>query len=177
MPLTAAVVLNTHAMTAGQNPPPYASLLVANAGATALVVTNVQMRFRTLNDAAINHATGYVPQAPIAPGQTVVVPAGGSITMGPMAITPGSPAGGQNYQTVNASTNAGAPANPQGAMPLQFILIVDALVYASDGTIATAAPDGVTVTYTNQPALGSSGGFLQFAQPTNFLTGLLFGVL
>ena len=177
MALVCAMSLNTGVYSAGQTPPPQATLTVYNPNAVAVSVTGVQVTARAFGDTPINH----VPMAPvlpaIGPGMTTSVPPLGTITVGPFPIVVGSAANANSFQVVNQTANLN-PINPQGpALVPQTIVMVGAAVNGSDGSVNVASEAGLTVSYSNSPPLGYQGGFLNYAGPNNFVTGLCFGVL
>jgi len=176
MALTCGISINTTAVTADQSPGASATLTVYNPNASAVVVTGARLTYTPLGQTnpspAASVATVLIPTGP---GQTVSVPALGSITFGPFPVQAHSPSNSSSYNVASPSGGYGGPI--QGALPSQEQLIIGAVVEASDGSSNVAAPAGLTVSYYTPPPLGSQGGFLNFADGDNFLNGLLLGVL
>jgi uncharacterized membrane protein len=168
MALTAAVTLNSGNYSVGQTPPPMANVIVANATAVAISVTGIQILATVLNGS--NAQT--LPTSPSVPptgiGQTTVVPANGSIVIGPFPIVFGSAAyvAGANPSVAQPSS-ATSPANPQGSQAPQFVALIGATVYGSDASINTAVAAPLLVSHGFPPPLGSQGGFANFSAPTN----------
>jgi hypothetical protein len=168
MALTGSVTLNTTSFVAGATPPPLATLTVYNPNAVPVAVTGVRLVYGT-NPA--NNGN----EVPIGPGQTSVVPAGGSITIGPMAISIGSAANVNSFQAVNQTGNL-SPVNPQPSQPPQSLVSVGATFYGSDGSVNVAGAAGALVSYSMPPPLGYQGGFLQLSGPNNLATAFLAGL-
>lgn len=174
MSLSCQVSLNYASYTAGQNPPPMATLFAFNPGAAAVSVTAIQIQARVLNAVTGLGALAMSPSVPpIGPGMTTVVAAGSSITIGPFPIVVGSAANDNSFQMVNQTGNLN-PVNPQGSQPPQYTIMVGADVYGSDGSLNGAGAVSLLVSYTSAPPLAYQGGFLQFAGPNN---AILAGVL
>jgi hypothetical protein len=183
MALQCQVSLNVSSMSAGMTPPPQATITVYNPNAVAVVVTGAALRVienTGLPMPAIGAAISYVGAPPslmpIGPGQTVLVPALGSITIGPFPVAVNSAANANQFQMVNQTGNNN-PLNPQGSSIPIATLLVGATVQGSDGSTNEAQQAGLIVSYQSQPPLGSAGGFLQFSVPMNFMTGLLTGTV
>jgi hypothetical protein len=166
--LICQVTLNVNTYAAGQNPPPQATLIVFNPNATAVVVTSVQMRARTLNDNLINRTSMPPSVPPIGPGMTTSVPAGSSINIGPFPVVEASAANNNSFQAVNQTGNLN-PINPQGTQRPQHTLMIGADVYGSDGSFNQAGEAGLLVSYGSTPPPGYQGGYLNFAGPNNFI--------
>lgn len=168
MALSCQVSLNYSAYSAGQTPPPMATLLVFNPGAAAVVVTGVQMTGRVLNDPLVNRLAMSPSVVPIGPGMTVSVPPGSSINIGPFPIVVASAANVNSYQAVNQTGNL-QPINPQGTQPAQYTLLIGADVSGSDGSQNVAGVAALLVSYSSAPPQAFQGGYLQFASPNNFI--------
>lgn len=177
MALTCGMSLNTYAVTAGQSPGAMATLTVYNPNASAVVVTGAALTFRTLGQTQPNPSLAInPPSVPIGPGQTVSVPALGSINIGPFPIQMAMPANSSSYNSLGpVGTTLTGPS--QLALPSQEQIIISALVQGSDGSQNVAADVGLTVSYYTPPPLHSQGGVLQFYRPKNFITGLTLGLL
>ncbi len=164
MTLRCALVMNSNSFVAGQTPVPQASLTVANDAAAPVNVTGVDLYFTDVVGNVVRPA-GSVPLAPIGFGQTTVVPAASSITIGPMGVALGSAASVNSYASVPPQS---IPTNSQQlALPAGQQLFLRARVYGSDGSVADASPAQFTVWPSIQPPLGFQGGFAQFADPDN----------
>jgi hypothetical protein len=174
MALQCNVTLNTGTMSAGQSPPPQATLTVYNANASAVVVTGAQVFTTTL--AGQYTSTSSPPLVPLGSGATTLVPALSSITFGPFPIVMASAANANPQAVINPSGNIN-PVNPQPAERPFQTFNVGALVYGSDGSINTAGTAALLVGYTSVPPIGFQGGPLQFGMPNNLALGLLTGVL
>lgn len=176
MSLQAQVTLNYSSYSAGQNPPPMATVQVYNPNATAVVVTGIQMSARPQFSPLVNSMAMSPSAPPTGPGQTVSVPALSSITFGPFPMAVGSAANVNSFQAVNQTGNL-YPINPQGSQPPQTTLLVGATVYGSDGSVNEAGQVGLLLSYASAPPVAYQGGFLNFAGPNNLATGLLLGGL
>lgn len=152
-------------------------LIVYNPNASAVVVAGVQLNYTILGGSTVNQSAVQPALVPIGPGQTVSVPALSSINIGPMSVAMGSAASLNSTQSVTPVGNP-FPLNPQPSQPPNPTLVVGATVYGSDGSVNIAVPQGILIYPAINPALGNQGGFFNFGQPgTNFLTGLLLGVV
>jgi hypothetical protein len=155
MALVCSVALSATSYNAGATPPPSASIVCYNPGATALVVTGVGLYGRVLGSSTPGNP---VPMGaalpPYGPGAPVTVAAGASASVGPFPITVGSAA-------------AGVGGNSQWSQPLDYTLMVGAVVIASDGSRSDAAETGMLVSYTVRPLPGTQGGQLIFSRPSN----------
>ncbi len=178
MSLSCQVSMNYSAYSAGQTPPPMATVLVFNPNAVAVVVTGIQMQAAVLNATApaINRLAMPPSSPPIGPGMTTLVPALSSITIGPFPIVIGSAANDNSFQMVNQTGNLN-PVNPQGSQPPQYTVMVGADVYGSDGSFNSAGAAPVLVSYTSAPPPAYQGGYMQFASPNNLANALLAGVI
>lgn len=176
MSLQANVTLNYSSYTAGQNPPPMATVTVYNPNASAVVVTSVNMSAHALGDPLVNRLAMSPSVPPTGPGMTTSVPALSSITIGPFPVVVGSASNVNSFQAVNQSGNL-FPVNPQGSQPPQTTVMIGALVYGSDGSVNTAGEAAILVSYSVSPPVGYQGGFLQFSSPNNLADGFLAGVL
>lgn len=155
MALICNVVLSMNTCSAGHTPPPMATIQCTNTGASALVVTGVQLLGRILGSDTPGHPVvmgNALP--PYGPGAPVTVAASSSATVGPFPITVGSAA-------------AAIGGNPQPSQVPDFILMVGAVVRASDGSRVDAGEAGMTVSYSIRPPVGTQGGQLIFSQPSN----------
>lgn len=155
---------STNSFQAGQTPPPWVQLVVANDAAVAVSVTGVELYVQDLNGAPLRAWAGNLPTVPIGFGQTVSVPAASSITIGPFAFT--APVGGtaNQYQAVVPQA---LPSNPQVALPQSQAFFLRARVYASDGSITEAVPAQFFVSYANPPPAVFQGGYVQFGDQDN----------
>ena len=174
MALICNMTVNTPVMSAGQSPPPQATLTVANANAVPVVVTGGSVFTTTL--AGQYASTSSPPLIPLGPGTTTTVPAGGSITFGPFPVVMASAANANPQQAVNQTGNLN-PLNPQPAERVQQTFLVGATVYGSDGSINIAGTAPVFVSYTSAPPIGYQGGPMFFSAPNNLALGLTSGVL
>lgn len=175
MALQCNVTLNSSAYTAGQTPPPQATVTVYNPNASAVSVMAVQMSARAFSDPLSGRLAMSQSVPPIGPGMTTSVPALSSITIGPFPVVVASAANVNSFQAVNQTGNIN-PVNPQGSQPPQTQVMVGALVMGSDGSVNIAGEAGMLLSYAVPPPLGYQGGFLQFASPNNLVAGF-FGVL
>lgn len=167
MALQCQVLLNVGSCSAGQTPPPQATVFVYNPNAVAVVVTGLTMTFADqLGRRTTLAVSPCVP--PIGPGMTTSVPTLSSINIGPFPITIASAANVNSFTAVNQTGNLN-PVNPQGSQPPQFTVLVGAAVNGSDGSSNIAGVAPLLVSYTSSPPLGYQGGFLQFASPNNFI--------
>lgn len=169
MALQANVTLNYTAYTAGQNPPPMATVTVFNPNAVAVSVTSIQMDARPFLDPNVNALAMSPSVPPTGPGMTTSVPALSTITIGPFPIVLGSASNVNSYQMVNQTGNLN-PVNPQGSQPPQQQVMVGAIVYGSDGSSNVAGKAGMTMSYTSTPPVSYQGGFLNLAGPNNLAT-------
>lgn len=170
MALSCQVSLNYSSYAVGQSPSPQATVFVFNPGAAAIVVTSMQL-YGTVNLAgpASASATTMLPVVPpTGPGQTVSVPAGGSINIGPFSVVAASAANVNPFQMVNQTGNLN-PINPQPSQPAQYILNVGARVYGSDLSVNEAGTAPLLVSYYPPPPPAYQGGYLQFGVPNNFI--------
>lgn len=176
MSLSCQMSLNYSSYTAGQTPPPMATLTVANPNSVAVVVTAAQIRAQVLNDVATNRLAMPPASLPIGPGMATSVPANSSITIGPFPIVISSAANVNSFQAVNQTGNLN-PINPQPSQPPQFTVLVGCDVYGSDGSFNQAGTAPLLVSYQSAPPPASQGGYLQLASPNNFVSLSLMGVL
>lgn len=155
MALLCSVVLSTTSYAAGATPPPSCSIVCGNTGASAVVVTGVQLHGRVFGCDTPGHP---VPMSnalpPYGPGAPVTVAAGGSASVGPFPVTVGSVASG----------NGG---NAQPSQAPTFILVVGATVFGSDGSRNEAGEAGMTVRWTVPPLPQSQGGQFIFSRASN----------
>lgn len=155
MALLASVVLSTNSYAAGSTPPPTASVVCANTGASAVVVTGVQLQGRVFGSETPGHPVvmgNALP--PYGPGAPVTVPAGGVASVGPFPVTVGSA----------ASAVGGASQRTQ--VPT-YILMVGAVVTGHDRSSTTAAEAGMTVRWTVPPLPQSQGGQFIYSRASN----------
>ena len=176
MALQANVSLNYGSMSAGQNPPPMATITVYNPNASAVVVTGIQVSARPEASLLVNSMAMNQMVPPTGPGQTVSVPALSSITFGPLPVNVGSAASNNPFQMVNQTGNL-FPLNPQGSQPTPTRFLIGATVYGSDGSINEAGQVGVLVSGAVSPPVGFQGGPLQFNAQNNIALGVAAGVL
>jgi|ERR1700755_173225 len=176
MALQCQVSLSYASYTAGQTPPPMATVFVYNPNAATVTVTGAKLYAFAVND-PVGREIPFAPAVlPTGPGMTVTVPALGSINIGPLPVVMGSAANANAFQMVNQVGNLN-PTNPQIALPPQTNINVGCLVYGSDGSINRAGTAGLLVSYTSSPPLGYQGGFLNFAAPNNFIMFRFLGAL
>lgn len=155
MALICNVVLSATSYSAGHTPPPKASIVCTNTGASAVVVLGVALHKRILGS---NTPGAPVPMGnalpPYGPGAPVTVDAGGTQTVGPFAVTVG-----------NVASAVGG--NSQSSQPPDFTLMVGATVLGSDGSRTEAGEAGMLVSYSIRPRVNTQGGQLIFSQPSN----------
>jgi len=178
MALSCAIQTAQLATTAGGQPVTF-NLAVYNPNAVAVSVTGVQIVVAPAGSSlAVSAGSSSLMNqivAPIGPGQTTVVPALSSITIGPMyldlpssnsntAAFMGVPFPGQQWQNTNP------------ALPGTLVLAINALVSASDGSFNMASPGGLTVSSYFPPPAGTQGGNLQFGLGANFGNFLTLGL-
>lgn len=161
MALSCQMSLNTPTYSAGASPSPQATLFVFNPNASPVAVTTVQLTFFDVLGNFVNAAVN-APMPAMGPGQTVVVPALGSLSFGPFPIAVGSGANGSSFLALPAAIG-----NSQLAEKDSYQLFVGAVVGGSDGSINTAGSAGLVVSYTAVPPLGTQGGTAQFNAPRN----------
>lgn len=158
MALTCAIALSTTSYAAGQTPPPVVTVLCGNATASALVVTSVQPHYSVVGSTTKGNPIPFGAALPAyGPGAPVTVPALGSASIGPFAITVGNVAAG-------VVANGGLI---QPSQPTDYTMLVGATVTASDGSVNEAAPLGLLVSYTVRPIGASQGGQLIFSAASN----------
>jgi hypothetical protein len=165
MALNVSVSLNYDAYSAGQNPPPQATLTVYNPNASTVIVTGVKMYAFDVNDPVgreLDFASG---TPPLGPNQPTAVAALGTLTIGPFPVVVGSAANANSYQSSNPVGRT--LVNSQLAHPPQSILGIGCVLYASDGSVNRAAWTPLQVSYTSSPPLGYQGGFCFFNGPNN----------
>ncbi len=173
MALQCNVSLNYASYTAGQTPPPMATLQVYNPGAVPVNVQSVQMQFYDVSGTISTMSAGAsVP--PIGPGMTTLVPSLSSITIGPFPVVVASASNVNSFAAVNQAGNL-FPINPQRAERSHFTLMVGALVYGSDLSVNVAGQAALLVSYTSNPPPGFQGGYMNFAGPNNLAVLLLTG--
>lgn len=155
MPLLCSVVLSATSYAAGHTPPPHADVLCTNTGATALVVTGVQMTSRVAGSETLGNPTAMGNALPpYGPGAPVTVAAGGTARVGPFPVTVGSAA-------------AAIGGNPQPSQRPDCILLVGAVVTASDRSLSRANEAGITVSYSIRPRVGTQGGQFIYSSASN----------
>lgn len=177
MALSCQVLLNVASYSAGQTPPPQATVLVFNPNASPVVVTSIQMTARVLYSSSSLSRLAMSPSVPpIGPGMTTMAAALSSINIGPFPISVGSAANANPFQAVNQTGNLN-PINPQGSQPMQYTLMIGADVYGSDGSYNSAGEVALLVSYTSAPPLAYQGGFLQLAGPNNLVSAWFAGVI
>lgn len=154
MALVCSVVLSTGSYSAGATPPPMASVVCHNPGASSVVVTGVQLSGRVLGAAPGSGTAMGNALPPYGPGAPVSVAAGSSATVGPFPVTVGSAA-------------AAVGGSKQPSQPADFTLLVGAVVLASDGSRSEAGEAGCLVSYSVRPTVGAQGGQLLFSRPSN----------
>lgn len=176
MALVCSVVLSTTSYAAGHTPPPTASVVCHNTGGSAVVVSGVALSGRVFGSSTPGNP---VPMAnalpPYGPGAPVTVSAGGSATVGPFPVTVGSVAAAvanRSESVVVDQDEIQTVSFVRGSMiqPSQrpdFILMVGAMVFGSDGSRNVATEAGITVSYSVRPAVGTQGGQLIFSRPSN----------
>lgn len=155
MALLCHVVLSASTYTAGATPPPTATLVCTNTGASSVVVMGVQLTGRVLGSSTLGNP---VPMAnalpPYGPGAPVVVAAGGIGRVGPFPVT------------VASAADANSSSQQRTQVPV-CILMVGATVFGSDRSVNVAAEAGITVSWTIRPAFNTRGGLLDFSRPSN----------
>lgn len=174
MALQCNMTLNTASTTAGQSPAPQATLTVYNPNASAVVVTGARVFTTTLQGQQANVVNEAL--VPMGPGMTTVVPALSSITFGPFPISTGSAANVNAFLAITPVGNI-FPQNPQPSQRPQTLLLVNATVYGSDGSVNIAGVAPLLVSYTSPPPLNFQGGPLMFSAPNNLALGFFTGVL
>lgn len=177
MSLQCQMSLNVATYTAGQSPAPQATLQVYNPNASAVVVTGIALTFADAVTGATINAAVNAPMPAMGPGATVVVPTLASITFGPFPIVVGNVGNGSLFLALPTGTSLRSPANIQLAQPIQFQLLVGAIVQGSDGSSNTAGVAPLMVAYSTPPPIGFQGGSLQLYAVNNCVTGLVTGVL
>lgn len=168
MALSCQVQMSTGSYAAGATPPPQATVFVYNPNAVPVAVTGLQMRMHAQGDRLGGHSSVQPNVPPVGPGQTVVVPALGSINIGPFPVAVASAANVNPFQMVNQTGNLN-PVNPQPSQPPQYVMTIGATVQGSDGSTNEAGIGSLLVSYQSNPPLGYQGGFLNFSAPNNFL--------
>lgn len=163
MALQCQMAINSPSYSAGQTPPPAATLTIFNPNAVAVVVTGVELAFTDKLGQTVRPVI-QPSVVPIGPGQPTSVPALGTVTLGPFPMTFGSAAASSSFAMVPPGAQ---PANVQGSQPPQVEINIGALVYASDGSVNVAGRARVLVSYTVSPPLGYQGGVAQFGGPNN----------
>lgn len=178
MALSCQVSLNYSSYSAGQTPPPMATVFVYNPNAAPVSVTGIQVTTSVVGTTSPNTNMIACEQSspPVGPGMTTYVPANSSINIGPFPIAIGSAANVNPFQMVNQYGNLN-PVNPQGALPPQFTVLIGAVVSGSDLSQSTAGTAPLLVSYTNAPPVGFQGGFLQFNGGNNLADAFLAGIL
>lgn len=155
MALICSVVLSANTYLAGHTPPPSASIVCYNNGASTVVVTGVQLHKRIHGS---DTPGGPVPMGNALPaygaGAPVVVAAGSTASVGPFAVTVGSAA-------------AAIGGNSQPSQPPVAILVIGATVMGSDGSRNVATEAGITVSYSIRPRINTQGGQLDFSRASN----------
>lgn len=165
MSLQCNVSLNVNTYTAGQSPSPNATVQVYNPNAVAVVVTGMRVFFYVLG--STQQATASSPAVPpTGAGQTVSVPALSSLYFGPFSVAVGS-AANANPNLAMGPVGSTGPINPQLAHPMQYTLMVGAEVTGSDGSLNTATPAPLLVSYFSQPTQATAGGTLQLSTAAN----------
>lgn len=157
MALVCSVVLSANTYSAGHTPPPTASIVCYNPGASAVVVTGVELTKRVFGSSTPGSP---VPMGnalpPYGPGAPVSVAAGGSQRVGPFPITVG-----------NVASAIGGVSQPSQVS--DYILVIGATVLGSDGSRNVAGEAGITVSYSVRPRTNTQGGQLIFSQASNSL--------
>lgn len=182
MALSCGVTLNYGSYSAGQSPPPTATITVYNPNAVAVVVTSCTLTTQVQGQTAFINATSSNQGMPATgPGQLVTVPALGSINFTAQVVVD-SAANANAWQSV-APTSAAQTGplagqlnltNPQLALPASTVIAVGAVVTGSDGSTNVAGTAPLIVSYYPAPPLGYQGGFAQFSSPNN---AVLLGVI
>ena len=148
MALTCSLSLSAASCQAGQTPPVRATLNVTNPNAVPVAVLGGRVSFNIVG----------LPQTrppyqevllPIGPGQTVVVPASGSITIGPFPIQFAMPV--TNYFLSVNVPGTTSNTNAQPSQPTSYNVSVGCQVQASDGSTNAATPASITVNYMGSP--------------------------
>jgi hypothetical protein len=178
MPLACQAYVYPSACSGEQ--PVTAVLTVSNATAAPIAITGAALSMAQLGDGtSISRAENVLP---LGPGMPVIVPAGSTIIVGPFPVVVHSNAGANSFQAVGPS---GVLTDPQpsdgrgdqaGNHFPQFVVLVGATVYGSDGSINVAGTSPLLVDVVAPPPLGYQGGFLHLSAPNNLVT-YLAGVL
>jgi hypothetical protein len=178
MPLACQAYVYPSACSGEQ--PVTAVLTVTNATASPIAITGAALSMAQLGDGlAISRAENVLP---LGPGMPVVVPASSTIIVGPFQVVVHSNAGANSFQSVGP---AGALTDPQlseargdqnGNHFPQFVVLVSATVYGSDGSVNVSGTAPLLVDVVVPPPLGYQGGFLHLSAPNNLVT-YLAGVL
>ena len=179
MPLNCQVYVYQSA-TSGEKPV-IAAVIVTNPSATtAIAITGGALSVSQLRDGTAVPCA--LPMLPIGPGMPVVVPAGGTIIVGPMPLVVHSNGASNSYQSV---ASPGAPVAPQpsdsrgeatGMHYPQFTALIGATLYGSDGSVNVAGTAPLLVDVVVPPPPGYQGGYLHLGTPPNLVT-LLAGVI
>lgn len=178
MPVNAALSFSRGFCDAGCTPPPQLLLTVYNPNAVALQITGVRIYTRDIAG-NVTRAPMMEISVPTGPGQDFIVPALGTIRIGPMSFVVPANGNASSFQAVQQTIGA-LPVNTQSIQPSQRpqnLIMASATVYASDGSVNEASQAGLTVSYVQGVAGGSQGGFFTYQQGSNFLTGILLGTL
>lgn len=173
MALICNVSLNIASMTAGQTPPPQATLTVYNPNASAVLVTGASLFIQTLQGQRTTSANA--PMVPLIYGSTTIA-ALGTATFGPFPISAPMAANANTFAVINPASSI-FPLNPQPSQASQQNLMVGATVYGSDGSVNTAGMAPLLVSYVPAPPLNYQGGPLQFSAPNNLALGFTTGLL
>jgi hypothetical protein len=163
MSLNCAMTLNANSYSSGATPPPMATLTVYNPNAASVAVTGFAPQYFDVNGNILAAAIGQSMPA-MGPGQTVVVPALGTLTFGPFPVVVATAANANPFQAVIRGSQ---PINPQLAMPTPVTVQVGGLVYGSDGSVNQVAMAPLIVASAFVPPVGQMGGSAQFNNPNN----------
>lgn len=159
MALVCTVVLSTTSYRAGATPPPMATVQCYNPTASTIVVSGVEIYGRVLGSSTPGNPVPMgMPLPPYGPGAPVTIAAGATLPVGPFPITAGSAA---------AALRDGNTGNAQPSQPLNYTLMIGAIVFGSDLSRNTAGEAGMLVSQTIAPTVGQQGGSLIFSKPTN----------
>jgi hypothetical protein len=174
MAITAQVNLSFTSYPAGFNPPPLATLTVANSGAAAVAIIGTKFSATVAGASAPSFTSIATPVLPTGPGQNLTVPASGSLSLGPFPIV--LPSAANNNPNASIPP-AAAPQNPQPSQPIPFSVTIGCDVLTSDGAVTSAGTAFLILTGTSTPPQGNYGGFLQFYIANNFINGVVTGTV
>ena len=162
MALTCQITTDKLQTSAGQNPPPMATLQVYNPNASSVSVTGIVIQYFDVNGVQMTTMPVGISTPAMGPGQTVTATTLASIYFGPFPIVLGSAASANTSLASPPASPANQPLPRSLAHPAQQFFWVGALVYASDGSVNVAGRAGVLMSFTSLPPLYTQGGVAQF---------------